>query len=75
MFLRAKPDRRGFDRLRVPECPNCPDVDVTVSARTDDLVFFRCCGCETSWSTAKPTSNAPDREADASVPQPILASR
>ena len=53
VWIRLAADRRNSDRLRIPPCPRCGDINVTVRTRTEFGLFI-ICATGHAWSMQKP---------------------
>lgn len=60
-------ERRSPDRLPDPVCPQCQAALVRVTARTEQVLGYRCSACDETWIVKKPESPAADDAAAAAI--------
>ena len=60
---------RRVARLELPVCPTCGNAAVSITLRTDWVIYLRCPACSNMWNAPKPNAHpgapwsAPDDEA------------
>jgi transposase-like protein len=54
MDVPSREERRSPNRLEDPLCPQCDAALVRVTARTSEVIGYRCSACDETWNVAKP---------------------
>ena len=48
---------RRVARLALPACPTCRNVAISVTLRTDWVIYLRCQACSDVWNAPKPNAD------------------